>query len=121
MDALEKLKAACSMSAVKKEIPLPDGTTFDFYVTPMTLAERSKAQVNARSEDPTEFALRLLISKAKDENNELLFNVGHLPGLKNALPAALVEKIMLSLMGEELEEVQEDLKLKSTKSKTKKR
>ena len=121
MDALEKLKAACSMAAVKKEIPLPNGTTFDFFITPMTLAERSKAEANARSKDPTDFALRLLISKAKDENNELLFNVGHLPGLKNQLPAAVVEKICLSLMGEELEEVQGETKLKSTRTKTKKR
>lgn len=121
MDALERLKAACSMAAIKKEIPLPDGTSFDFFITPMTLSERSKAQANARSQDPTDFALRLLIGKAKDENNELLFNVGHLPGLKNQLPAAVVEKICLSIMGEELEEVQEETKLKSTKSRTKKR
>ena len=121
MDALERLKAACSMAAVKKEIPLPDGTSFDFFITPMTLSERSKAQANARSQDPTDFALRLLIDKAKDENNELLFNVGHLPGLIHQLPAEVVEKICLSIMGEELEEVQEETKLKSTKSRTKKR
>ena len=30
MDALERLKAACSMAAVKKEIPLPDKISEEF-------------------------------------------------------------------------------------------
>ena len=39
MDALERLKAACSMASVKKQNPMPNGTTFDFYTTPLTISE----------------------------------------------------------------------------------
>tara|TARA_B100001250_G_scaffold402777_1_gene416334 strand:- start:284 stop:664 length:381 start_codon:yes stop_codon:yes gene_type:complete len=121
MDALERLKAAVSMAAIKKEIDLPDGTTFDFYMTPMTLAEREKAKKRAKSDDATEFALMLLVNKAMDINNESLFHVGNIPELRNALPATLVEKILMGLIGEEEEEVQNELDVKSISKVTKKR
>tara|TARA_Y100001963_G_scaffold19631_1_gene24866 strand:+ start:136 stop:513 length:378 start_codon:yes stop_codon:yes gene_type:complete len=120
MDALEELKAACSMAAVKKEITMPNGKDFVFYMTPMTLAERERSKKMAKSEEPIDFALRLLIDKAMNENNEKRFHIGHLPGLRNALPASLVEKIMLAMMGEDAE-VQNDLDVKSTSKATKKR
>lgn len=125
MDALERLKAACSMASVKRQIPMPNGSTFDFYSTPLTLAEKAVAQNSPKGNDPTEFGLRLLINKAKDENGELLFHVGHLPGLRNSLPADVVEKIMVSFIEEnkedEQEEVQKEISLKSDKPATKKR
>lgn len=122
MEALERLKASVSMAAVKKEVDLPDGTTFDFYMTPMTLAERERAKKGAKSEDPTDFALRLLVNKAFDINNEKLFHVGEIPELRNSLPATLVEKILIELIGEEEdEEVQNELDVKSVSKETKKR
>tara|TARA_R100000781_G_scaffold100739_1_gene64231 strand:- start:7948 stop:8337 length:390 start_codon:yes stop_codon:yes gene_type:complete len=124
MDALTRLKAAVSMAAIKKEVPLPDGTNFEFYMTPMTLAERAKAKKMTKSEDPTDFALRLLINKAKDKNDEPLFHVGNLPELRNELPATLVEQLMVQLIGEDEEEegeVQKELDVKSLGEGTKKR
>mgnify|MGYP001377987508 CR=1 FL=1 len=124
MDALEELKAAVSMASVKKAIPLPNGKDFIFYMTPMTLAERERAKKMAKTDDSTDFALRLLVDKAMNENNEKRFHVGHIPGLRNALPATLVEKIMLAMIGEEdneQDEVQEELNIKSTSKRVKKR
>ena len=56
-------------------------------MTPLTLAERSRAQKQARSDDVTDFALQLLVSKAKDENGVPLFAVGEIADLRNVLPA----------------------------------
>ena len=124
MDALEELKAACSMASVKKSIPLPNGKDFEFYMTPMTLAEREKAKRMAKSDDATDFALNLLIDKAMTVNNEKRFHVGHKPELRNALPATLVEKIMMQLLGDNEQnddEVQNELDVKSVSKETKKR
>ena len=77
MDALEELKAACSMATVRKEIPLPNGKLFEFYMTPMTLAERSRAQKMSKENDTTDFALRLLVDKAMNQDNEKRFHIGH--------------------------------------------
>ena len=123
MDALDELKAACSMATVRKEIPLPNGKLFEFYMTPMTLAERSRAQKMSKENDTTDFALRLLVDKAMNQDNEKRFHIGHLPGLRNELPATLVEKLMMALIGEdeEDEEVQKDLNIKSVSKEPKKR
>jgi hypothetical protein len=75
----------------------------------------------SKADDATDFALRLLVEKAMDKNNEKRFHVGHLPGLRNSLPATLVEKIMMAMIGEdEPEEVQEELSIKSPSKRAKK-
>jgi len=113
MRALDKLKSAVSMKPARRSVELPDGSEFEFWMTPLTLAERSRAQKQARSEDATDFALQLLVSKAKDENNTPLFHQGDLAELRNALPASVVEALMLQLIGEQEEEEEEELDMKS--------
>ena len=76
-------------------------------MTPLTLAERSRAQKQSKSDDATDFALQLLVSKAKDENGVPLFSAGEIADLRNALPASVVEALMLQLIGEQEEEVEE--------------
>ena len=106
--ALERLKKSVSMKPQRKAVDLPDGTEFEYFMTPLTLAERSRAQKQAKSDDATDFALQLLVSKAIDENGQPLFNVGDLAELRNALPASVVEALMLQLLAEGREE-DEDL------------
>ena len=67
--ALDRLKKSVSMKPVRRAVELPDGSEFEFWMTPLTLAERTRAQKQAKSDDATDFALQLLVSKAKDENN----------------------------------------------------
>ena len=110
--ALDRLKKSVSMTASRRVVELPDGSEFDFFMTPLTLAERTRAQKQAKSEDATDFALQLLVSKAKDANGRALFNVGEISDLRNALPASVVEALMLQLIGEPEEE--EDMDLKSS-------
>jgi hypothetical protein len=112
--ALDRLKKAVSMKPARRSVELPDGSEFEFYMTPLTLAERARAQKQAKSEDATDFALQLLVSKARDENNRQLFNVGELAELRNELPASVVEALLLQLIGDAEEEEEEDLDFKSS-------
>ena len=111
--ALDRLKKSVNMAASRRVVELPDGSEFEFFMTPLTLAERARAQKQAKSEDATDFALQLLVSKAKDSSGRALFNVGEIAELRNALPASVVEALMLELIGE-VEEDEEDLDLKSS-------
>ena len=99
--ALERLKKSVSMKPQRKAVDLPDGTEFEYFMTPLTLAERSRAQKQAKSDDATDFALQLLVAKAVDENGGRLFNAGDLAELRNALPASVVEALMLQLLAED--------------------
>ena len=110
--ALDRLKKSVSMTASRRAVELPDGSEFEFFMTPLTLAERTRAQKQAKSDDATDFALQLLVSKAKDSSSRPLFNVGEISDLRNALPASVVEALMLQLIGEPEEE--EDIDLKSS-------
>jgi hypothetical protein len=95
------------MQAQKKVLELPDGSEFEFYMTPLTLAQRARAQKQAKTDDATDFALQLLINVARDAGNAPLFAPGDLADLRNALPAKLVDKLLLILLdasGEEEEE-----------------
>ena len=113
-NALERLKKSVSMKPQRRTVELPDGSEFEFYMTPLTLAERTRAQKQAKSDDATDFALQLLVSKAKNENGMPLFNIGEIAELRNALPASVVEALMLQLIGEVQEEDEEEFDMKSS-------
>ena len=108
--ALDRLTKAVSMKPQRKSVTLPNGEEFEFWMTPLTLAERTRSQKQARSDDTTDLALQLLVSKAKDENGAPLFNQGEIADLRNALPASVVESLMLHLIGEQEEEEEYDMK-----------
>ena len=115
--ALDRLKKSVSMSATRRAVELPDGTEFEFFMTPLTLAERGRAQKQAKSDDATDFALQLLVAKATDENGMKMFSPGEVAELRNELPASVVEALMLQLLQEpEAEEVESDPKPSRTSS-----
>ena len=114
MNALQQLKAAVSMKPARKAVELPDGSEFEFWMSPLTLAERARAQKQAKSDDSTDFALQLLTTKARDKNGVPMFSQGDLADLRNAVPASLVESLLLLLIGEqEKDEDDEELDMKS--------
>ena len=115
--ALDRLKKSVSMAASRRAVELPDGTEFEFFMTPLTLAERGRAQKQAKSDDATDFALQLLVAKATDENGMKMFSAGEVAELRNELPASVVEALMLQLLQEpEAEEVESDPKPSKTSS-----
>ena len=114
--ALERLKKSVSMKPQRKAVDLPDGSEFEFWAPPITLAQRARAQKQAGNDDAVSFALQLLVMVAQDENGEKLFNAGDLAELRNALPASVVEALMLQLLQDaEAEEGDEALDMKSTR------
>ena len=103
MRAIDRLRKAANLEATRKEVTLSDGTVFEMWVTPLTLAEKERAQKMARSDDANEFALRLLLTKAQDENGEKLFQPGEIDVLKNEVRDSDLQKLMLTILKEEEE------------------
>ena len=109
--ALDRIKKAVSLKPQRKSVELPDGSEFEYYAPPITLAQRDRAQKLAGDDNPTNFALQLLVMVARDEDGGKLFDVGDLAELKNSLPAAVVEALLLQLLTEtEADEVELDPK-----------
>ena len=114
--ALERLKKSVSMKPQRKAVELPDGSEFEFWAPPITLAQRAKAQKQSGSDDATSFALVLLSMVATDESGQKLFQPGEIVELKNELPAAVVELLLLQLLTDaEAEEGDDALDMKSTR------
>lgn len=98
MRALDRLKKAANLVPIKKEVTLSDGSVFEFYCTPLTMAEREKAQKAAGSDEATAFALQLLIQKAKDETGQSLFRSGEIAELKNEVRDEDLQTLMLAVI-----------------------
>jgi hypothetical protein len=99
--AIDKLRQAANLEPAKKEVELSDGTMFEMYVTPLTMAERERAQRNAKSDDANAFALQLLLAKAADENGQKLFNPGEIDVLKNEVKDKDLQALMLAILTED--------------------
>ena len=107
---LEKLKQAANLKPIKREVELTDGTIFEFWSTPLTMAERERAQKGTK-DDLNAFALQLFIQKATDENGVRMFAAGQASELKHECRDADLQALMLAVISEaEYEEVDTDPK-----------
>ena len=96
--AIDRLKKAANLEAVKRTVELSDGSEFEMWVTPLTMAEREKAQRRAKSDDANAFALQLLLTKAQDENGKALFLAGEIDVLKNEVKDKDLQSLMLAVL-----------------------
>jgi len=103
--ALDRLRKAANLEPIKKEVKLSDGSIFEMYVSPLTMAERERAQKQARSDDANAFALQLLMNKALDVNGTKLFNVGEIDVLKNEVKDSDLQSLMLAVINSDQEEI----------------
>ena len=101
LSALDRLRKAANLEPIKKEVTLSDGSIFEMYVTPLTMAERERAQKQARSDDANAFALQLLLAKAQNENGMKLFNAGEIDVLKNEVKDSYLQNLMLAVINDE--------------------
>jgi hypothetical protein len=115
--ALERLKKAADLTPIKRIVTLNDGSTFEFYATPLTMAERERAQKMPGGDDANGFALNLLITKAVDDTGKRLFTAGEIAELKNEVLDADLQGMMLAIITNP--EDTEELDMKSTESGTK--
>jgi hypothetical protein len=98
LSAIERLRKAANLEPSKKTVELSDGSVFEMWVTPLTMAERERAQKQAKSDDANAFALQLLINKALDENGIRLFNAGEIDVLKNEVKDKDLQALMLAIL-----------------------
>ena len=105
LKAIDRLKKAANLEATKKEVELSDGSIFEMWVTPLTMAERERAQKGAKSDDANEFALRLLMTKAQDDTGQRLFNLGEIDVLKNEVKDADLQKLMLAVITDDEDQI----------------
>ena len=103
LSALDRLKKAANLEPVKKEVTLSDGSIFEMYVSPLTMAERERAQRQAKSDDANAFALQLLLSKAQDADGRKLFNAGEIDVLKNEVKDSDLQNLMLAVINSDEE------------------
>ena len=98
LSALDRLRKAANLEPVKKGVELSDGSVFEMWVAPLTMAERERAQKQAKSDDANAFALQLLITKALDENGAKLFSPGEIDVLKNEVKDKDLQSLMLAIL-----------------------
>ena len=110
---IDKLKKAARLDPVKKEVKLESGDVVVMWVTPLTASERERAKKDARSDDPSAFALQLLVRKAKDEKGVPLFTQGDVADLKHSIRDSDLQSLMLAVLGGS-EEDDEALDMKSS-------
>jgi len=103
--AIDRLRKAANLEPVKKTVDLSDGTTFELWVTPLTMAERERAQKQAKSDDANAFALQLLITKALDETGAKLFSAGEIDVLKNEVKDKDLQALMLAIITDDAEPI----------------
>ena len=108
MSAIERLKAAANLKPIKKRIVLNNGDEFEIWHKPLTMAQRERAQKNAKSDDAGAFAMQLLIEVAQDENGQRMFNAGHISELKHFVRDEDVQKLMLAILSNETDDDEVD-------------
>lgn len=113
--ALDRLRKAANLKASKKTVTLTNGDLFEFWSTPLTMAERERALKDAKSDDINQFALQLLVMKAKDENGGRMFGPGDIAPLKQDVRDEDLQALMVAIM----QEPEEEIDMKSTRSRDK--
>jgi hypothetical protein len=99
--AIDRLRKAANLEPAKKVVELSDGTKFEMWVSPLTMAERERAQRMAKSDDAGAFALQLLITKAQDDSGKKLFSPGEIDVLKNEVKDKDLQSLMLAILSDD--------------------
>ena len=102
LSPLDRLIKASNLTPAKKTVRLSDGTDFEFWCTPMTMAEREQAQKGAK-DDANAFAIRLFVRKAMFDDGRRMFAACQIDELKNDVSAENMDKLMLAMLPEQEE------------------
>ena len=103
--AIDRLRKAANLEPAKKTVELSDGSKFEMWVAPLTMAERERAQKQAKSDDANAFALQLLIAKALDDAGNRLFSAGEIDVLKNEVKDKDLQALMLAILTDDAEPI----------------
>ena len=110
MNGLAELKAAVSMAKTRRSVTMPNGAVFEWWQTPLTLAQREIATKRAgkAGEDVLTVALCVLILKATDEAGNKKFQQGDLEELKRDLPETVMGEIIQEVFRDSISEFDEE-------------
>ena len=113
--AVDLLKNKFGVSQLyRHDVIKNDEVILSVYWNPLTLAERESITKKSDSNDPNDFALALMIEKAKDENGAKLFQDGDKASLRREISASILEEIQIAMItvgaDKEVKEAKADLK-----------
>jgi hypothetical protein len=94
--AIDLLRKAANFEPIRQEVTLANGDEFVFYVSPLTAAEREKAQSTAKGN--SDFGFQLLVAKALDANGDKLFKPGDIDVMRQEVEDEDVQKIILCVL-----------------------
>ena len=97
--AVDLLKNKFGVSQLyKHDVKQNDEVILSVYWNPLTLAERESITKKSDTNDPNDFALALMIEKAKDENGAKLFQDGDKASLRREVEANILQEIQLAMI-----------------------
>lgn len=102
---LARLKKAANLVPVRKVVTLSDESEFEFWHTALTMGERERATKAAKSDDPNQFAIQLLVEKVLNENGAKMFAFGDVAELKEEVRDSDLQKIILALVEDDIVDV----------------
>ena len=87
---------------------------FSVYWKPLTIAERESITKKSNANDPNDFALALMITKALDKDGNRLFQDGDKASLRREVEANILQEIQLAMIeagqNREVKEAKAELK-----------
>ena len=113
--AVDLLKNKFGVSQLyRHDVIKNDEVILSVYWNPLTIAEREAIQKKSSSEDMNDYALQMMIEKAKDKDGARLFQDGDKASLRREIEASILEEIQLAMINagadKEVEEAKADLK-----------
>ena len=113
--AVDLLKNKFGVSQLyKHDVIKDDEVIFSVYWNPLTIAEREAIQKKSSSEDMNDYALQMMIEKAKDKDGARLFQDGDKASLRREIEASILEEIQLAMVNagadKEVKQAKADLK-----------
>ena len=113
--AIELLKNSFGVSQLyQHDVIKDDKIIFSVYWHPLTIAERESITKKSDANDPNDFALALMITKALDKNGDRHFQDGDKAALRREVEANILQEIQLAMIeagqNKEVKEAKAELK-----------
>ena len=113
--AVDLLRNKFGVSQLYKHDVIKDGVVeLTVYWHPLTIAERESITKKSDTNDPNDFALALMITKALDKEGARLFQDGDKASLRREIEASILEQIQLAMLqagaDKEVKQAKADLK-----------
>ena len=97
--AIELLKNSFGVSQLYQHDVIKDGNIIlSVYWHPLTIAERESITKKLDTNDPNDFALALMITKALDKDGNRIFQDGDKASLRREVEANILQEIQLAMI-----------------------